>query len=171
MAALSWIRAIEQTAFHDRVLGELDDAFDPSLAPDPIGDDDRRRHADREDPAIGALSAAAPRALVRRKLSRVIREATLARDEAILVTLEGARDRMNAQRAGGTLSPRDADEVVKSWVTADARGGDRHGDAWEALDDIVAWLLRVSQSISQTRAKDRWSAPHGHDSRVAPDSR
>ena len=156
MAALSWIRAIEQTAFHDRVLGELDDAFDPSLAPDPIGDDDRRRHADREDPAIGALSAAAPRALARRKLSRVIREATLARDEAILVTLEGARDRMNAQRAGGTLSPHDADEVVKSWVAADARGGDRHGDAWEALDDIVAWLLRVSQSISRTKAKDRW---------------
>ena len=91
MAALSWIRAIEQTAFHDRVLAELDDAFDASLAPEPIGDDDRRRQVDHEDPTIGALSAAAPRALVRRKLSRVIREATLARDVAILATLEGAR--------------------------------------------------------------------------------
>jgi hypothetical protein len=45
---------------------------------------------------------------------------------------------------------------VKSWVVADARGGDHHARAWEALDDIVGWLLRMSASITQTRAKDRW---------------
>ncbi len=103
MAALSWIRAIEQTAFHDRVLAELDDAFDASLAPEPIGDDDRRHPADHEGashPTIEPVSAVAPRALVRRKLSRVIREATLARDVAILATLE-EREGPDERPAGG----------------------------------------------------------------------
>ena len=63
---------------------------------------------------------------------------------------------MNAQRAGGTLSPIDADEVVTSWFTADARDGGRHAEAWEELDDIVGWLLRASGRIKETGAKERW---------------
>ncbi|WP_232496565.1 DUF3376 domain-containing protein [Agromyces humatus] len=160
MAALSWIRAIEQTAFHDRVLGELDGVLDASLAPAPIGDEDRRHPVDREgsrmDPSVEPLPAVAPRALVRRRLSRVIRAATLARDEAILATLESAKDRMNAQRAGGTLSPLDAHGVVTSWFAADARSGGHLAEAWDELDGIIRWLLATSETIKATRAKERW---------------
>ncbi|MCD2443802.1 patatin-like phospholipase family protein [Agromyces sp. SYSU K20354] len=156
MAVLSWIRAIEQTAFQEHVLKEFDANFDAWLAPAPIGDDDRRNPVHRDDPTTRPLPKRSPRARVRRKLSRVIRDATLSRDAAILATLEIAKERMNAPAAGGTLRPGDADAVVAFWMAADARGGDNHDRAWGELDDIVDWLLRASDAIRDTDAAKRW---------------
>ncbi|WP_162256622.1 DUF3376 domain-containing protein [Agromyces sp. Soil535] len=154
LAALSWTRAIEQTAFQAGRLVDLDRQLDDSLRPP--------RH-DRSDPesdqiTMGPLPEGAPRSLARRKLSRVMRDAARDRDAAILSTLRKAQAVLQRQQftTGTSLSLAGARRVVERWAAADTVDDTDLADRWAHLDDIVRWLLDVSSRIDEL-AHERWS--------------
>lgn len=153
LTTLSWIRAIEQAAFQADLLDALDHALDtqhpehrPELRPAP-----GTHSADPE----GALAPAAPRFVVRRRLSRILRDATAARDRAILATLDDAFTRMQNDGTLAALSPADALEVVRAWGSADREPDQERVRGWKELTEIVRWLLARSEWIN-AKAPTHW---------------
>ena len=153
LTTLSWIRAVEQAAFQANLLDALDDALDaqhpehrPELRPAP-----GTRPPDPE----GRIAHTAARFVVRRQLSRILREATVARDRAILTTLHDAFTRMQNDGTLAALSPADALEVVRAWGSADRAPDAARVSAWDELTEIVRWLLARSEWID-ANAPTHW---------------
>lgn len=119
MTALSWIRAIENTAFQEGALDRLD-----------------LRLRERE---------ASSRAGLRSTMNRVTDTARWLRDSAILATLVDAQVHLDL----GSMSAERAVELVAQWHRHDTRNRHARDSEWRVLDGVVRELFVFSSAIDE----------------------
>ncbi|MFE6963541.1 DUF3376 domain-containing protein [Agromyces sp. NPDC057679] len=128
LTALSWIRAIEHTAFQEGVLELLDDEVDREFG-------------------------RAARRTLRARLNRLVFEARLNRDRAILSTLRSLQNLLQ----GRTLSADGAAQLGRAWLRYDTEPSGELSDIWNGLDAIVDELFELSAHVDRMQATtERW---------------
>lgn len=141
--ALSWIRAIEHTAFQEGVLGLLDEAVDRKAG-----------HAVRRD--------------LRTRLNRLVFEARLNRDRAVLSTLRSLQQLL----LGRTLTADGARQLGRAWLRYDTEPSEELRGIWAGLDGIVDELFDLSADVDEMSAtRERWQRTPWSQLRRGPASR
>ncbi|RZS67681.1 patatin-related protein [Agromyces ramosus] len=129
LTTLSWIRAIENTAFQEGVLSVLDDRIEGKA-------DVRRRRGIREN------------------LNTIMRAARADRDAAILATLR----RLQSSIRGRSLTTDGAQALDRWWISQDTEASKDLTQRWRDLDAIVEELFQISSEMETMPATAvRWS--------------